>query len=502
MSKAQYIIALDQGTTSTRSIIFTPTGKAIAQNRREFAQHYPQLGWVEHDPEDIWNDVVYTIKTSIAEAKLEGKLTEFAAIGITNQRETVVVWDKSTGKPIYNAIVWQDRRTTTLCNKLKAEGFEKTIHTKTGLLLDPYFSGTKLAWILDNVAQARSSAEKGKLAFGTIDSFLLWRLTGGKVHATDATNASRTLLFNIKTQSWDPELLKIFNIPESMLPEVKDNSTFFGATTPDLFGHSIPIMGMAGDQQAALIGQACFKPGMSKATYGTGCFMLLNTGENMVLSKNRMLTTTAYRLNNKPTYALEGSIFIAGAAIKWLRDGIGLITHASQTQDMATKISNTHGVYMVPAFVGLGAPHWAPDAKAIITGLTLDAKAAHIARAALESIAYQTHDLAEAMGKDSNQKALTIRVDGGMSANDWFCQFLSNIMNITVERPAYIETTAMGVAYLAGMACGIWKDTDDVSRNWLDGTNFSSKMEEKDRAQKLKGWRFALKQALLKEDEN
>ncbi|CAI3938059.1 Glycerol kinase (GlpK) (PDB:2ZF5) [Commensalibacter communis] len=501
MSKDQYIIALDQGTTSTRCIVFNQKGEDISTSRREFAQHYPELGWVEHNPEDIWNDAIYTIKTAISEAKLEGNLASIAAIGITNQRETVVLWDKATGKPIYNAIVWQDRRTSAYCQKLKAAGLEKTIHEKTGLLLDPYFSASKLAWLLDNVAEARSAAERGELAFGTVDSFLLWRLTGGKVHATDATNASRTLLFNIKTQSWDPELLKIFNIPETLLPEVKDNSTLFGVTDPNLFGHAIPIMGMAGDQQAALIGQACFDTGMTKATYGTGCFMLLNTGDKMVISQNRMLTTTAYRLNGKPTYALEGSIFVAGAAIKWLRDGLGLITHASQTQDMATQVEDNHQIYMVPAFVGLGAPHWAPDARAIISGLTFGATAAHIARAALESIAYQTHDLAEAMKKDSGNDILTTRVDGGMSANDWFCQFLADIMNITVERPSYIETTAMGAAYLAGMGCGLWSDLSAIQHHWKQGESFISHMKEEERKSKLKGWKHALKQALLPEDE-
>lgn len=500
MSKAQYIIALDQGTTSTRCIIFNQKGEAVATSRREFAQHYPELGWVEHNPEDIWNDTVFTIKTAMSEANLDSDPSSIAAIGITNQRETVVLWDKATGKPLYNAIVWQDRRTSAFCHKLKADGLEKTVHEKTGLLLDPYFSATKLAWLLDNVADARIAAQRGELAFGTIDSFLLWRLTGGKVHATDATNASRTLLFNIKTQSWDPELLKLFNIPEELLPEVKDNSTLFGTTDPNLFGTSIPIMGMAGDQQAALIGQACFTPGMTKATYGTGCFMLLNTGDQMVISKNRMLTTTAYRLNGKPTYALEGSIFVAGAAIKWLRDGLGIITHASQTHDMATQVSDNHQVYMVPAFVGLGAPHWAPDARAIISGLTLNATAAHLARAALESIAYQTNDLAEAMKKDSGNDILTTRVDGGMSANDWFCQFLASIMNITVERPSYIETTAMGAAYLAGMGSGIWNNLSDVAHHWRQGASFISHMKEPERNKKLKGWQFALKQALLQEE--
>lgn len=499
MQNANYIIALDQGTTSTRSIIFNTEGHEISLSRREFTQHYPQLGWVEHNPEDIWNYAIYTIKNAISKASLESKTNEIAAIGITNQRETVVIWNRQTGKPVYNAIVWQDRRTANLCRALKEEELEKIIYKKTGLLLDPYFSATKIAWILDNIPNIRTEAERGKLAFGTIDSFLLWRLTGGKVHATDATNASRTLLFNIQTQSWDLELLKIFNIPASILPKVKDNSTLFGTTDPDLFGTSIPIMGMAGDQQAALIGQACFEPGMVKATYGTGCFMLLNTGDKIVTSKNRMLTTTAYSFNGKPTYALEGSIFVAGAAIKWLRDGIGIITHASQTNDMATKVNDNHEVYMVPAFVGLGAPHWEPDVKAIITGLTFNATAAHIARAALESIAYQTYDLAEAMKKDSYEDIFSIRVDGGMSANDWYCQFLASIMNTTVERPAYIETTAMGAAYLAGFGCGIWNNIADITKNWSEGKVFQPKMKQEERERKLKGWRLALKKALLKE---
>lgn len=501
MSKSQYIASIDQGTTSTRTIIFSNRGNSISLSRREFPQHYPQLGWVEHDPEDIWRDTVNTLNEAIASANLTDKTSEIAAIGITNQRETVVLWDRTTGEPIYNAIVWQDRRTADYCQKLKSDGLEQTIYNKTGLLIDPYFSASKLAWLLDNIAGARVSADRGELAFGTIDSFLLWRLTGGKVHATDASNASRTLLYNIKDQCWDKELLKIFNIPVSVLPEVKDNSTLFGTTPRSLLGHTIPIMGMAGDQQAALIGQACFEPGMTKATYGTGCFMLLNTGEKMVHSQNRMLTTTAYRLNGKTTYALEGSIFVAGAAIKWLRDGIGLITHASQTDDMATRVPDNHEVYMVPAFVGLGAPHWNPDTRAIITGLTFNATAAHIARAALESVAYQTYDLAQAMQKDSAENLLTIRVDGGMSANDWFCQFLSNIMHITVERPSYLETTAMGAAYLAGMACGIWNDLNDIKKQWEKASSFSPQMSEEDRQKKLKGWELALKRALLNDEE-
>ncbi len=481
------ILAIDQGTTSTRSMTFGTDGVPRQTVRREFAQHYPQSGWVEHDAEDIWRDTVATLKeASDADG---GKV---AAIGITNQRETVVVWDRKTGKPVHNAIVWQDRRTAKLCAELKADGNEPLVREHTGLILDPYFSGTKLKWILDNVDGVRVRADRGELAFGTIDSFLLWRLTGGKVHATDASNASRTLLFDIHKGAWDPDMLRMLDIPESLLPEVKNNSTIFGETTPDLLGKAVPIGGMAGDQQAAVVGQACFQRGDAKSTYGTGCFVLLNTGKEAVTSKNGMLTTIAYQLDGEITYALEGSIFVAGAAIKWLRDGLGLINRAADTNDMATKLDGNGGVYMVPAFVGLGAPHWDPDARASITGLTFAATGSHIARAALESVAYQTTDLMNAMVADGARDARQIRVDGGMAANDWFCQFLANMLDTDVVRPANIETTAAGAAFLAGMAVGIWSGPDDIAGAWKEDRTFTPKMKTDERTALMAGWQDAV----------
>ncbi|MGA1797271.1 glycerol kinase GlpK [Sphingomonas sp. 4RDLI-65] len=481
------ILAIDQGTTSTRSMTFGTDGVPRQTVRREFAQHYPQSGWVEHDAEDIWRDTVETLKEA-AEAD-GGKV---AAIGITNQRETVVVWDRKTGKPVHNAIVWQDRRTAKLCAELKADGNEPLVRERTGLILDPYFSGTKLKWILDNVDGVRARADKGELAFGTIDSFLLWRLTGGKVHATDASNASRTLLFDIHKGAWDPDMLRMLDIPESLLPDVKNNSTIFGETTPDLLGKAVPIGGMAGDQQAAVVGQACFQRGDAKSTYGTGCFVLLNTGKEAVTSKNGMLTTIAYQLDGEITYALEGSIFVAGAAVKWLRDGLGLINRAADTDDMATKLDGNGGVYMVPAFVGLGAPHWDPDARASITGLTFAATGSHIARAALESVAYQTADLMNAMVADGARDARQIRVDGGMAANDWFCQFLADMLDTDVVRPANIETTAAGAAFLAGMAVGIWNGPDDIAAAWKEDRTFAPKMKSDERTTLMAGWQEAV----------
>ena len=481
------ILAIDQGTTSTRSMTFGTDGVPRQTVRREFAQHYPQSGWVEHDAEDIWRDTVATLKEA-AEAD-GGKV---AAIGITNQRETVVVWDRKTGEPVHNAIVWQDRRTAKLCAELKADGNEPLVRERTGLILDPYFSGTKLKWILDNVDGVRARADKGELAFGTIDSFLLWRLTGGKVHATDASNASRTLLFDIHKGAWDPDMLRMLDIPESLLPEVKNNSTIFGETTSDLLGRAVPIGGMAGDQQAAVVGQACFQRGDAKSTYGTGCFVLLNTGKEAVTSKNGMLTTIAYQLDGEITYALEGSIFVAGAAVKWLRDGLGLINRAADTDDMATKLDGNGGVYMVPAFVGLGAPHWDPDARASITGLTFAATGSHIARAALESVAYQTADLMNAMVADGARDARQIRVDGGMAANDWFCQFLANMLDTDVVRPANIETTAAGAAFLAGMAVGIWNGPDDIAAAWKEDRIFDPTMNTEERKALMAGWQDAV----------
>jgi glycerol kinase len=487
---ASHILAIDQGTTSTRSIVFDRAGRSVAMARREFAQHYPAPGWVEHDPEDIWRDVLATAKEAMAQAAVP-----IAAIGIANQRETVVAWDRASGVPIGRAIVWQDRRTAPTCATLRADGVEPMIRARTGLLLDPYFSATKLAWLLDHVPGARDRAARGDILFGTVECFLLWRLTGGRVHATDATNASRTLLFDIHRQCWDDDLLRLFGIPRAMLPEVRDNSCVFGATDPALFGVAIPIAGMAGDQQAALVGQACLAPGLVKSTYGTGCFALLNTGRRPVMSGNRLLTTVAYRLDGQTTYALEGATFVAGAAVKWLRDGIGLITHAADTNDMATAVADNHGVYMVPGFVGLGAPHWQPEARGLICGLTLDATAAHIARAALESVAYQTLDLLDAMAADS-APSQALRVDGGMSANDWFCQFLADMLQIPVERPAVLETTALGAAFLAGMAVGVHGGPDAVGAAWQCDRRFVPRLDGAARAVLLAGWRDAVSRAL------
>ena len=490
----RHILAIDQGTTSTRAIVFDDRAKVVASAQTEFAQHYPRSGWVEHDPEDIWRDTLATMKDAIGKAKLQP--ADIAAIGITNQRETAVLWDRVTGKAVHNAIVWQDRRGAPLCARLKEEGHEPLVRRRTGLLLDPYFTASKLAWLFDEVEGLRARAEAGELVFGTIDSFLLWRLTGGQVHATDATNAARTLLFDIHAQAWDDELLGLFGVPRAILPAVRDNAGVFGKTDPDLIGAAIPIAGMAGDQQAAVVGQACFDPGSAKSTYGTGCFLLLNTGSEAITSEHRLLTTVAYRLGGTPTYALEGSIFVAGAAVKWLRDGLGLITHASQTDDMATRAGDNGGVYMVPAFVGLGAPHWQPDARGLITGLTLGTTAAHIARAALEAVAYQTHDLAEAMEQDGAGKLTALRVDGGMAANDWLCQFLADLLGLPVERPAMLETTALGAACLAGIGIGLWDGPEAVAALDRGIERFEPQDVAADRRALLEGWRKALKQAL------
>lgn len=482
------VLAIDQGTTSTRCIVFDEKARVLATAQREFRQHYPREGWVEHDPADIWRD---TLETARAVLDRAGPV---AAIGITNQRETVVIWDRATGEPIHRAIVWQDRRTAGLCRTLEEAGHGPLVAERTGLLLDPYFSASKIGWLLDAVPGARARAERGELAFGTIDAFLLWRLTEGRVHATDATNASRTLLFDIRRQCWDAELCALFGVPMALLPEVRDTSGLFGETT--LLGGAIPIAGMAGDQQAALFGQTCFDPGAAKATYGTGCFMLMNTGARIVRSANRLLATTAYRLGGEATYAIEGSIFVAGAGVKWLRDGLGLITHASQTDDMATRVADNGGVYMVPAFVGLGAPHWRPDARGLISGLTLGVTAAHVARAALEAVAYQTGDLAEAMAADGAGGLEALRIDGGMSANTWLCQFLADILRTPVERPAMLETTALGAAFLAGMAVGVWDGVAGVAAVDRHVERFTPRMGEPARAALIAGWRGALARAL------
>ncbi|NTS65586.1 glycerol kinase GlpK [Sphingomonas sp. HHU CXW] len=489
-----HILAIDQGTTSTRSIVFDARAKRVSSAQTEFAQHYPAPGWVEHDPEDIWRDVLATARAAIAESGVGAD--GIAGIGITNQRETTLVWDRATGEPIHNAIVWQDRRTAETCARLKGEGAEDEVRARTGLLLDPYFSGTKLAWILDHVEGARALAETGELAFGTIDSFLLWRLTGGAVHATDVTNASRTLLWNIREGQWDEAMCRLLNVPMAILPDVHDNAHVYGHTADGLFDAAIPIAGIAGDQQAALFGQACFARGMAKSTYGTGCFMLLNTGEEAIASENRLLTTPAYRLNGRTTYALEGSIFVAGAAIKWLRDGIGVITHASETNDMATQVPDSHGVYMVPAFVGLGAPHWDPDARAAIFGLTLGATQAHLARAALEAVGYQTMDLVEAMVADGSARPATMRVDGGMAANDWLCGFLADLLEVPVERPDDLETTARGAAFHAGLATGVWAGLDELERLWSREQCFEPTMTQDARAPLIEGWHDALRRTL------
>ena len=491
---ADHVLAIDQGTTSTRAILFDRNGRVISSAHRELPQHYPALGWVEHDPEAIWNDTLTVLQEAAASSRVS--FDRIAGIGITNQRETVVVWDRVSGKPVHRAIVWQDRRTAEICAFLRANGVEPEVRDKTGLLLDPYFSATKLAWILDNVPGARAKAEKGELSFGTIDSFLLWRLTGGLVHATDVTNASRTLLYDIHAQRWDSEMCRLFRVPEAVLPEVRDNSGNFGITAPDLFERQLPIGGMAGDQQAALIGQACFDPGMVKSTYGTGCFLLLNTGAEAVRSEHRLLTTAAYRLDGQITYAIEGSIFVAGAAIKWLRDGLGVIASASETDGLASRVAGSHGIYMVPAFVGLGAPHWDPDARGAIHGLTLDATGAHLARAALEAVAYQTFDLLEAMQADGCTAPVSIRIDGGMAANDWLSQFLADILRCRVDRPRNLETTALGAAFLAGLAMGIWSDLDDIRGAWSASESFIPGMKEEDRLKLLGGWRDALQRTI------
>jgi len=489
---ADHVLAIDQGTTSTRAILFDSTAQPVAIAQRELQQHYPELGWVEHDPEDIWRDALAVSREALSGVDIQ----RVAAIGITNQRETAVVWDRSTGEPVHRAIVWQDRRTSERCAELRADGAEALVSERTGLLLDPYFSATKIAWILDHIPAARDRAERGELAFGTIDSFLLHRLTGGAVHATDVTNASRTSLFDIRANRWDPELCRLFRVPEAILPAVHENSRIFGTTAPGLFDAQIPIAGMAGDQQAALFGQACFEPGMAKSTYGTGCFMLLNTGEEAVRSKHRLLTTPAWRIGGRTTYALEGSIFIAGAAIKWLRDGLGVIAHASETDSLATQVPDNHGIYMVPAFVGLGAPHWDPDARGAIYGLTLSASGAHLARAALEAVAYQTLDLIEAMKADGASSPAEIRLDGGMAANAWLCQFLADILQVPVERPRNLETTALGAAFHAGLATGVWPNLDALSRIWARQDAFRPQMAPELRNDLIAGWKRAVAKTL------
>jgi glycerol kinase len=493
---AKYVLAIDQGTTSSRAILFDEAMKITSVGQKEFTQIYPKSGWVEHDPEEIWESVTWSVKEAIRKADITA--SDIAAIGITNQRETVIVWDRETGKPIHNPIVWQDRRTASYCEKLKGQGLEKTFTRKTGLLLDPYFSGTKLSWMLANVKGTRARAAKGELCFGTVDTYLIWRLTGGKSFVTDATNASRTLMFNIATQEWDEDLTEILRVPMAMLPEVKDCSADFGVTEKDLFGAEIPILGVAGDQQAATIGQACFEPGMLKSTYGTGCFALLNTGKDMARSKNRLLTTIAYRLDGEVTYALEGSIFVAGAAVQWLRDGIKVIKQASETGKLAESADPTQEVYLVPAFTGLGAPHWDPDARGAIFGMTRNTGPAEFARAALEAVCYQTRDLLDAMKKDwkRDEGETVLRVDGGMVASDWTMQRLADILDAPVDRPQILETTALGAAWLAACRCGLWPDRKGFAKAWALERQFTPEMDEKVRRTKLKGWHEAVKRTL------
>lgn len=480
-----FFLSIDQGTTSSRAILFTEEGQICAQAQQEFKQHFPNDGWVEHVPEELWESVLSTCQKVISDNHID--INMIHAIGITNQRETTLVWDKLTGKPIYNAIVWQDRRTADFCDALASDENLALITDKTGLLLDAYFSASKVRWILDNVAGAKEKAAKGELAFGTVDSFLLWQLTGGQKHLTDATNASRTMLFNIHEQCWDEELLVLFNIPVSMLPEVMDCADDFGFSSEHLFGKSIPILAMAGDQQAALVGQACFEPGMTKSTYGTGCFVMQNTGKQALKSEHRLLTTVAYRLNGEVNYAIEGSIFMAGATIQWLRDGLQMISHASESDSLAKNVSLDHGVYLVPAFTGLGAPYWDASARGAIMGLTRDSGIKEIVTAALQSVCYQTKDLQLAMASDG-LKPKILRIDGGMAKSDWTLQFLADLLNLTVERPEIIETTALGVAYLAGLQAGIYQSTDDVAKLWRSEKTFTSTISSEVRTSLYKGW--------------
>ena len=492
---SQYILALDQGTTSSRAILFDKAGSIIASEQQEFTQIYPTPGWVEHDANEIWQTQL-TVTTNVLKNN-NVSASQIAAIGITNQRETTVVWDKTNGEPVHHAIVWQDRRTASICDKMKADGLEDYVRENTGLVVDAYFSGTKVKWILDNVEGARAKAEAGDLLFGTIDSWLVWKMTNGKVHITDYTNASRTLLYNIKTLQWDQKMLDYLNIPASVLPEVKPSSHIYGETS--LFGTTIPIAGIAGDQQAALFGQACHEVGMAKNTYGTGCFMLMNTGTQPVQSKAGLLTTIAWGINGKVYYALEGSVFIAGAAIQWLRDGLKIIDEAPDSEYFAMKVEDTGGVYVVPAFAGLGAPYWDMYARGAIFGLTRGTSKAHLVRATLESLAYQTKDLLTAMESDAGVPLSKLRVDGGACANNLLMQFQADILNTTVERPSVIETTALGAAYLAGLAVGFWQ-MEEISQNWQIDQTFTPEMEKGKQDKLYRGWKKAVERSMGWED--
>ena len=490
-----HILAIDQGTTSTRTMIFRADLSVAGVAQQEFAQHYPAPGWVEHDPEDLWASTLATMRGAIAKAHLQP--CDIAAIGITNQRETIVVWERETGRAIHNAIVWQDRRTADICAKLRAEDCEPLISARTGLVADPYFSATKIAWILDHVDGARAQAEAGKLACGTIDCFLLWRLTGGRVHATDATNAARTLLFDIHRGAWDDDLCTMLRVPRALLPDVRDCAADFGTTLPDILGAPVAIAGMAGDQQAATVGQACFAPGMMKATYGTGAFVLLNIGNTAVASRNRLLTTIAYQLKGQRTYALEGSIFVAGAAVQWLRDGLGILARADEAGVLAAQSDPAQPVYLVPAFVGLGAPHWDAECRGTLSGLTRGTGRNEIARAALECVGYQTRDLVQAMYADSPAAAQTVlRVDGGMAASDFTMQFLADILDAPVDRPQVTETTALGAAWLAGSHAGVLPGQDEFARTWLRERRFTPSMRQTSRSAKIAGWTEAVSRTL------
>ena len=491
MTATPSILAIDQGTTSSRAIVFNDQGGALHVAQQEFTQHYPAEGWVEHDPEAIWSSVL-----SVTQKVLSQTDQPPVVIGITNQRETAVIWDRASGVPIYNAIVWQDRRTAHVCESLRNEGHEADITARTGLLLDPYFSASKIAWILDHVDGARARATSGDLAFGTIDTFLLWRLTGGRMHATDATNASRTALFNIHEQCWDSALLEHFDVPEAILPQVLDTADHFGTSDPDVLGESIMVGALVGDQQAALVGQGCLKTGMLKSTYGTGCFAMLNTGQEAHHSRHRLLTTVGYRLDGKTTYALEGSIFMAGASVQWLRDALGLVDSAGETATLAASLESNDGVYLVPAFTGLGAPYWNPHARGTLLGMTRATGPAHIARAVLEAVCYQSVELLEAMADDVGEEATMMRIDGGMARNNWLAQYLADITKTTVERPALLETTALGAARLAGLQAGVFNALADLQKAWVADQTFTPIMDESERQSRLRTWRRAVKAAI------
>ena len=490
----RFIVAIDQGTTSSRAILFSLSGKPVCSSQKEFKQYFPKDGWVEHDPNEIWNTTKKVLINIIKKSKkLKGKII---TIGITNQRETTILWDKKTGKPVYNAIVWQDRRTAEFCKKFKTKIKEKIINKKTGLLVDPYFSGTKIKWILDNVPKAKKLAKNNQLLFGTVDTFLIWKLTKGKMHLTDATNASRTMLFNISTNKWDKDILFNLRIPKNILPAVKNSSDDFGFTAKSITGNSYPINGVVGDQQAASIGQSCFTKGSVKSTYGTGAFVLVNTGNKKIYSKNKLLTTICYRLNGKTTYALEGSIFIAGAGVQWLRDKIKFISSAAETEKIAQSMKSNNGIYLVPAFTGLGAPYWNPNSRGVICGLTRDTSQKEIVRATLESVAYQSNDLFNAM-KNDGVKPNLIKVDGGMVKNNWFSQFLSDVIDTKVIRPRVQETTALGAAFMAGLRIGIYNSLNDISKNWKIDKKFVPKIGKSKRTKLLKEWEQAIRKTLI-----